>query len=154
MLKQLCFLFLIAFATSEIIQENSLMIEENIEEKHEYDWDTLMLCLKEFKPFSKPIRKLIILIRLKKFESATVLINKLIKRGNQLIKKCIPSNDIILEVNWKRVLSCLVSIGKSVPGLVKIIAALKTFNIPKVIILAIKLGKQAKAAFKACKRQG
>ena len=60
----------------------------------------------------------------------------------------------MLEVNWGRVLNCLLSIGTSIPGILKIIFFLKTFNIPMVIIEAINLGSRAKEIFDSCKRQG
>lgn len=153
MLKQLFFLFLIAFATCEIAKQEVQVIEDVIEE-NEYNWDALIACLREVTPVSRSVKRLIFLVRKKRFEEAEAALQKMIEKGSQLIKDCLPKNEIMLEVNWGRVLNCLLSIGTSIPGILKIIFFLKTFNIPMVIIEAINLGSRAKEIFNSCKRQG
>ena len=75
MLKQLFFLFLITFATCEIAKQEVQVIEDVIEE-NEYNWDALIACLKEVTPVSKLVKRLIFLVRKKRFEEAEAVLQK------------------------------------------------------------------------------
>ena len=78
MLKQLFFLFLIAFATCEIAKQEVQVIEDVIEE-NEYNWNALIACLREVTPVSGSVKRLIFLVRKKRFEEAEAVLQKMIE---------------------------------------------------------------------------
>lgn len=100
------------------------------------------------------MNKILSLIKEKRFEKAENFLKKMHEDGNQLYTKCLPKNEIILGVHWKKVLTCLVSTGSSVPELASAIFALKAFEISKLLYLARRLERKAKLIYKSCRKQG
>ena len=112
------------------------------EEKLPEKWETFLKCVKEIESVSQNYAKIIEALENNKLRLALFLTFKLIRQGDKEIKECFDKARKEINLQWDTVsiLSCLQSIGYSVPCIVKIVGAVSSGCIPCLVPILATCG--------------